>query len=66
MQFARKSSLPTHIKAKVESICAKAEHGELAGARTAAKEACAEIVSASPIPAAAKEQAIKACKSAAG
>jgi hypothetical protein len=50
------------LKAKVEGICNKASNGDLAGARAAAKEVCAEVINASPIPAAAKAQALAACQ----
>jgi hypothetical protein len=58
----RAPTLSATTKAKVESICNKAEHGDLAGARAAAKEVCAEVINASPIPAPAKAQALAACK----
>jgi hypothetical protein len=60
----RAPTLSAATKARVESICSKAGHGDLAGARTAAKEVCAEVINASPIPAAAKAQALAECKSA--
>jgi len=55
-------TLSSSLKAKVEGICNKAANGDLAGARTAAKEVCAEVINASPIPAAAKAQALAACR----
>jgi hypothetical protein len=58
----RATTLSAATKAKVESICNKAEHGDLTGARAAAREVCAEVIDASPIPAAAKAQALAACK----
>ena len=58
----RDPTLSTSLKAKVEGICNKASNGDLAGARTAAKEVCAEVINASPIPAAAKAQALAACQ----
>ena len=57
----RAPTLSASVKAKIESICSKAEHGDLAGARAAGKEVCTEIVNASPIPGAAKAQALAAC-----
>ena len=60
--IARDPSLSAAIKAKVEGICNKAAHGDLAGARAAAKEVCAEVINSSPIPAAAKQQALAGCK----
>ena len=58
----RDPTLSSATKAKVESICNKASHGDLAGARAAAKEVCTEVINASPIPAPAKAQALAACK----
>jgi hypothetical protein len=55
-------TLSSSLKAKVEGICNKAADGDLTGARTAAKEVCAEVINASPIPAAAKAQALAACQ----
>jgi hypothetical protein len=60
--IARAPTLSASTKAKVESICDKAEHGDLAGARAAAKEVCTEVIDASPIPQPAKAQALAACK----
>jgi hypothetical protein len=58
----RDPTLSSSLKAKVEGICNKASNGDLAGARAAAKEVCAEVINASPIPAAAKAQALAACQ----
>ncbi len=58
----RDPTLSTSLKAKVEGICNKAAHGNLSGARAAAKEVCAEVINASPIPSAAKAQALAACQ----
>ena len=55
-------TLSADVKAKVEGICNKAADGDIEGARKAAKEVCIEVVNASPIPAAAKSQAVAACK----
>lgn len=55
-------TLSASLKVKVEGICDKASSGDLAGAKTAAKEVCAEVINASPIPAAAKAQALAACQ----
>jgi hypothetical protein len=55
-------TLSADVKAKVEGICNKAANGDLEGARKAAKEVCIEVINASPIPAAAKAQAVAACK----
>jgi hypothetical protein len=52
------------LKSKVEGICNKAASGDLAGARAAAKEVCVEVIDASPISGAAKQQALAACKAA--
>jgi hypothetical protein len=59
----REPTLSASVKAKVEGICNKAASGDLEGARKAAKEVCVEVIDASPIPAAAKAQALTACKS---
>jgi hypothetical protein len=58
----REPTLAASVKAKVEGICNKAAGGDIAGARAAAKEVCVEVINASPIPAAAKEHALAACK----
>jgi hypothetical protein len=54
--------LSAGTKAKVQAICGKAAHGELAAARAAAKEVCVEVVDATPLPAAAKSRALTECK----
>ncbi len=59
---ARAPTLSAEVKSKVEGICAKAAHGDVAGARAAAKEVCVEVINASPIPTAAKEKALAECK----
>jgi len=58
----RAPTLSASVKTKVEGICSKAAHGDAAGARAAAKEVCVEVINASPVPAAAKQQALAACK----
>jgi hypothetical protein len=60
--IAREPTLAASTKSKVEGICSKASAGNLAGARTAAKEVCVEVISASPIPTAQKAKDIAACK----
>jgi hypothetical protein len=60
--IAREPTLAASTKSKVEGICSKAAAGNLAGARTAAKEVCVEVISASPIPTAQKAKDIAACK----
>jgi hypothetical protein len=55
-------SLSATVKAKVEGICNKAAKGDEASARAAAKEVCVEVISASPIPAAAKQKSLAECK----
>jgi hypothetical protein len=57
----REPTLQASVKAKVESICNKAAGGDLAGARAAAKEVCAAVINAAPIPSQAKAQALAAC-----
>ncbi len=56
-------TLSASVKSKIEDICNKAASGNLEAAQKAAKEACTEIVNASPVPASAKEAALAACKS---
>jgi hypothetical protein len=58
----REPTLAANVKSKVEGICNKAAHGDLAAARSAAKEVCVEVINASPIPSVAKEKALAACK----
>jgi len=59
------TTLSASVKAKLEGICNKAASGDLAGARTAAREVCVEVVNATPIPSSsAKQQALAACKTA--
>ncbi|HTD09464.1 MAG TPA: hypothetical protein VK680_11270 [Solirubrobacteraceae bacterium] len=60
--IAREPTLAASTKSKVEGICSKAAAGNLAGARTAAKEVCVEVIRASPIPTAQKTKDIAACK----
>jgi hypothetical protein len=50
------------LKRKLEGICNKAADGNVAAARAAAKEVCIEVINASPIPEAEKQQALAACK----
>ena len=58
----RATTLSASLKSKVEGICNKAASGNIAAARTAAKEVCVEVINASPIPAADKTQALAECK----
>jgi len=60
--LAETPKLSAALKAKVEGICSKAAHGNLAEAEKAGKEVCVQVIDASPIPAAQKEQALAACK----
>jgi hypothetical protein len=55
-------NLSAAVKSKVEGICNKASSGDLAGARKAAREVCAEVVNAEPVPAVVKEHARAQCK----
>src|SRR5271167_5157286 len=55
-------TLSASVKTKVEGICNKAASGDLEGARKAAKEVCTEVIDASQLPAAAKEQVLADCK----
>jgi hypothetical protein len=61
--IAQEPSLSAEVKAKVESICNKAAHGDLAGARQAGKEVCVQVIDGAKLPQAAKEQALKGCQS---
>ena len=54
-------TLSSSVKAKVEGICSKAAHGDVTGARQAAKEVCVEVINATPAPAD-KEKALAECK----
>ena len=58
----REPTLAASVKSKVEGICTKAAHGDLAGARAAAKEVCVEVINASPLPTATKEKSLAECK----
>lgn len=63
-------SLP-HLKQstaeRLETICEKAASGDVNAKRKAAREACRELVEASPLPAGeAKERALAACRNAGG
>jgi hypothetical protein len=60
--FQAAPNLPANVKTKVEGVCNKAAGGDLEGARKATKEVCVEVINASPMPSAAKEQALAACK----
>jgi hypothetical protein len=60
--IAQKATISASLKSKVEGICNKAAHGNVAAARAAAKAVCAEVINASPIPEAEKAQALAACK----
>jgi hypothetical protein len=55
-------TLQASLKSKLEGICSKAANGDLAGARAAARQVCAEVIKSTPIPAADKEKALAACK----
>jgi hypothetical protein len=55
-------TIESSLKSKLEGICSKAANGDLAGARTAAKQVCVEVIKSTPIPAADKEKALAACK----
>jgi hypothetical protein len=58
-------TLPQATKSRLESICDKAASGDPKAVRTASREACEEIVKASPLPAgAARDHALSGCKSA--
>lgn len=59
-------TLSQSTKSRLEAICEKAASGDAQASRTAAREACEEIVKASPLPAgSARDRALSGCKSAA-
>jgi hypothetical protein len=55
-------TLSGSLKGKLEGICAKAADGNLAAARTAAKQVCVEVINATPLPTADKAKALADCK----
>jgi hypothetical protein len=58
----RDSSLSATVKAKIESVCDKASHGDVAAAKAAAREVCVEVINAEAVPAGPlKEKAVAAC-----
>jgi hypothetical protein len=58
-------TLSATTKHRLESICDKAASGDAKAAREASREACEEIVKASPLPAgAARDHALEGCKAA--
>jgi ABC-type glycerol-3-phosphate transport system substrate-binding protein len=58
-------TLPQATKSRLESICDKAASNDPKAVRTASREACEEIVKASPLPAGtARDRALSGCKSA--
>ena len=59
--IAATPGLSPALKSKVEGICGKAAGGDLAGARKAAREVCAEVINALPGSAAEKQQARARC-----
>jgi len=60
--IASESKLSQGAKEKLEGACAKAAKGDTAAVKQAAREVCEEVINASPLPAAAKEQAQANCK----
>jgi hypothetical protein len=60
--IAQKATISASLKSKVEGICNKAAHGNVAAAKAAAKEVCVEVIDATPVPEAEKAQALAACK----
>jgi hypothetical protein len=56
-------NLSPALKSKAEGICNKAASGDLAGARKAARDVCAEVINAAPVAASVKERARAQCKS---
>jgi len=60
--IASESKLPAGAKEKLEGACSKAAKGDTAAVKQAAREVCEEVINASPLPAAAKTQALPNCK----
>jgi hypothetical protein len=54
-------TLSAEMKAKAEGICDKAAHGDIAGARAAAKEVCTEIINSSKASGSLKQAALARC-----
>ena len=57
------TTLTASSKSKLEAVCAKAAAGNTTAVKKAVREVCEEAINSSPLPAAAKEQALAACKS---
>jgi hypothetical protein len=58
-------TLPQATKRKLEAICEKAASGDKNAVRAAAREACEEIIKASPLPPGAlRDRALSKCKQA--
>lgn len=58
-------TLSQATKSRLKAICDKAASGDVSAARAAAREACEEIVKASPLPAGtARDHALAGCKDA--
>jgi len=60
--IAAESKLPQGAKEKLEGACSKAAKGDTAAVKQAAREVCEEVINSSPLPAAAKTQALPNCK----
>jgi hypothetical protein len=60
--IASESKLPHGAKEKLEGACSKAAKGDTTAVKQAAREVCEEVINASPLPAAAKQQALPNCK----
>jgi predicted outer membrane protein len=57
------TTLTASSKSKLEAVCARAAAGDTTAVKKAVREVCEEAIKGSPLPAAAKEQALAACKS---
>jgi hypothetical protein len=60
--IASESKLTASAKEKLEGACAEAAKGDTAAVRQASREVCEEVIDDSPLPAAAKQQALPNCK----
>lgn len=54
--------IPAGTKAKLDAACEKAASGNPTAIRQAAESICQEVVKSAAVPAAAKEEALSACK----
>jgi hypothetical protein len=57
------TTLPASSKSKLEAVCARAAEGSTTAVKKAVREVCEEAINKAPLPAAAKEPALAACRS---